>query len=86
MGVWKMQFDHRGIIKRILKDHFDGFWRMNEEAFPAQYRQDILETVQKALRCGKKLQIKPGIITVIHTFGRDLKFKKFQLISLENLW
>ncbi|MGE7021321.1 hypothetical protein [Solibacillus cecembensis] len=27
---------------------------MNEEAFPAQYRQDILETVQKALRCGMK--------------------------------
>ena len=40
-----MQFDHRGIIKRILKDHFNGFWEMNEEAFPAQYRKDILETV-----------------------------------------
>lgn len=49
-----MQFDHRGIIKRILKDHFDGFWKMNEEAFPAQYRQDIIETVQKSLRCGTK--------------------------------
>ncbi|MEK4230503.1 transposase zinc-binding domain-containing protein [Solibacillus sp. FSL H8-0538] len=49
-----MQFDHRGIIKRMLNDHFDGFWRMNQEAFPAAYRQDILETVQKTIRCGSK--------------------------------
>lgn len=166
-----MQFNHRGIIKRILKDHFDEFWQLHQNRFPAAYRKDIEETVLKAMRCGssdlghiryeclgcpgdtkpvfiyfscksrfcnkcgkkytdewsekqqelifnvphrhmvftipeelrqvffqdrkklnelsqlvaqvfeyyfqrrnKKLQLKPGIITVIHTFGRDLKF------------
>lgn len=166
-----MQFNHRGIIRRILKDHFDGFWQLHQNLFPAVYRKDIEETVLKAMRCGssdfghiryeclgcpgdtkpvfiyfscksrfcnkcgkkytdewsekqqelifnvphrhmvftipkelrqvffqdrkklnelsqlvaqvfeyyfqrrnKQLQLKPGIITVIHTFGRDLKF------------
>lgn len=166
-----MQFNHRGIIKRILKDHFDGFWQFHQNLFPAAYQKDIEETVLKAMRCGssdlgyiryeclgcpgetkpvfiyfscksrfcnkcgkkytdewsekqqelifnvphrhmvftipeelrqvffqdrkklnelsqlvaqvfeyyfqrrnKKLELKPGIITVIHTFGRDLKF------------
>lgn len=35
-----MLFDSRGIIKRILKDHFDEFWKLNEHRFPAAYRQD----------------------------------------------
>ena len=49
-----MQFEHRGVIKRILKDHFDGFWRLHQEKFPAAYRHDIEETVQKAIRCGSR--------------------------------
>ena len=49
-----MQFDHRGVIKRIFKDHFDGFWKLHQGRFPAAYRQDIEETVQKAMRCGSR--------------------------------
>ena len=49
-----MEFNHRGIIKRILQDHFGGFWSFHANRFPASYRQDIEETVQKALRCGTK--------------------------------
>ena len=41
-----------GIIKKILKDHFDGFWKMHSTLFPSVYRNDIKETVQKAIRCG----------------------------------
>jgi hypothetical protein len=41
-----------GIIKRILKDHFDGFWKIHSTLFPQKYRNDIEETVQKAIRCG----------------------------------
>lgn len=52
-----MQFNHRKIIKPILKAHFDGFWRMNEEAFPTRHRQNNLETVQKALRYGMARKI-----------------------------
>ncbi|TWG79185.1 hypothetical protein L604_002600000250, partial [Bacillus subtilis J27] len=43
-----------GVIKRILKDHFDGFWRMHSDLFPKSYREDIKETVEKAIRCGTK--------------------------------
>jgi hypothetical protein len=38
-----------GIIKRILKDHFDGFWKMHSTLFPTDYRKDIKESVQKAI-------------------------------------
>lgn len=41
-----------GIIKQILKDHFDGFWKLNDWRFPKSYRDDIKETVEKAMRCG----------------------------------
>ncbi|KAF0825384.1 hypothetical protein KIS1582_0691, partial [Cytobacillus firmus] len=41
-----------GVIKQILKDHFDGFWRMHSVRFPETYREDIKETVEKAIRCG----------------------------------
>ncbi|MCQ6282150.1 transposase zinc-binding domain-containing protein [Bacillus sp. EB600] len=40
-----------GVIKQILKDHFDGFWRMQSDRFPESYREDIKETVEKAIRC-----------------------------------
>lgn len=40
-----------GIIKRILKDHFDGYWKMHSDLFPESYREDIKETVEKAIRC-----------------------------------
>jgi plasmid rolling circle replication initiator protein Rep len=43
-----------GIIKKILKDHFDGFWKMNSDTYPSSYRDDIKETVQKAIRCGTR--------------------------------
>jgi hypothetical protein len=43
-----------GIIKRILKDHFDGFWKMNLNRFPESFREDIKETVEKAIRCGTR--------------------------------
>ncbi|WP_180955744.1 IS91 family transposase [Bacillus sp. V33-4] len=41
-----------GLIKRILKDHFDGFWKLNAYRFPKSYQADIKETVEKAMRCG----------------------------------
>jgi hypothetical protein len=43
-----------GIIKRILKDHFDGFWKMQSNRFPESFREDIKETVEKAIRCGTR--------------------------------
>ncbi|CRK84783.1 hypothetical protein [Neobacillus massiliamazoniensis] len=36
-----------GIIKRILKDHFDGFWKMHSDRFPESYREDIKENEAK---------------------------------------
>lgn len=41
-----------GVIKQILKDHFSGFWYMYSHLFPEDYRDDIKETVEKAIRCG----------------------------------
>lgn len=43
-----------GVIKLILKDHFDGFWKLNEYRLPKSFRNDIKETVEKAIRCGKR--------------------------------
>jgi len=43
-----------GVIKNILKDHFDGFWKLNERRFPEAYREDIKETVEKAIHCGTR--------------------------------
>jgi len=49
-----MEFNNRGIIKRILQDHFIGFWEFHKEKFPESYRKDIEETIQKTIRCGSK--------------------------------
>jgi len=48
------KYKKRGIIKQILKDHFDGFWYLNDYRFPKEMQKDIQETVQKAIRCGTK--------------------------------
>lgn len=44
----------KGVIKQILKDHFSGFWEMNERLFPEEYREHIKETVEKTIKCGTK--------------------------------
>ena len=44
-----MEFNNRGIIKRILQDHFSGFGEFHQEKFPESYRKDIEETIQKNL-------------------------------------
>jgi plasmid rolling circle replication initiator protein Rep len=41
-----------GVIKRILKDHFDGYWKMHSDSYPESFREDIKDTVIKAIRCG----------------------------------
>jgi hypothetical protein len=41
-----------GVVKQILKDHFDGFWKMHFDLFPEEMRKDIEETVLKSMRCG----------------------------------
>jgi len=46
-----MSQSNSGTIKRILKDHFDGYWKMHSDLFPESYREDIKETVEKAIRC-----------------------------------
>lgn len=58
---------HSGVIKRILKDHFDGYWKMNSHRFPSQYRKDIKEVVQKTIRCGT----------------RDLGYAKYECLGCE---
>lgn len=50
--VARMGQEKSGVIKRILKDHFDGFWKMHSGVFPESYREDIKETVEKAIKCG----------------------------------
>jgi len=50
----KMRKQKSGVIKRILKDHFDGFWKLHFTLFPSAYRADIEETVLKAIRCGTR--------------------------------
>lgn len=41
-----------GVIKQILKDHFDGYWYLHSEKYPSSFRDDIKETVRKTIRCG----------------------------------
>ncbi|WP_161974881.1 IS91 family transposase [Bacillus timonensis] len=41
-----------GVIKQILKEHFDGYWKMFSNTYPVSYRDDIKEAVEKAIRCG----------------------------------
>ncbi|SER28250.1 transposase zinc-binding domain-containing protein, partial [Piscibacillus halophilus] len=43
-----------GVIKQILKEHFNGFWALHAQRFPVDYRDDIEETVIKTIRCGTK--------------------------------
>lgn len=47
-----MKQRNSGVIKQILKDHFDGYWKLNSTNYPEAYRKDIEETVQKAIKCG----------------------------------
>ncbi|THE12293.1 transposase [Bacillus timonensis] len=48
---WMMKRDS-GVIKQILKEHFDGYWKMFSNTYPVSYRDDIKEAVEKAIRCG----------------------------------
>lgn len=43
-----------GVIKQMLKEHFDGFWKMHYDVFPSDYREDIKEAVEKTIRCGTR--------------------------------
>jgi glutathionyl-hydroquinone reductase len=43
---------YSGVIKQILKDHFDGFWKMHFDLLPKDYRDHIKEIVEKTIRCG----------------------------------
>ena len=49
-----MGYQGSGVIKRILKDHFAGFWEFHSDKFPESFRDDIYETVQKTIRCRTK--------------------------------
>lgn len=48
------KYKKRGIIKQILKEHFDGFWYLHANQFPKEIQKNIQETVEKAIRCGTK--------------------------------
>lgn len=41
-----------GVVQRILKDHFDGYWKLHARLFPEELQPDIKETVEKAMSCG----------------------------------
>lgn len=41
-----------GVIKKILKDHFAGFWEFHHNRFPESFQHDIKETVEKTIGCG----------------------------------
>ncbi|MFB4165675.1 transposase zinc-binding domain-containing protein, partial [Alteribacillus sp. JSM 102045] len=45
---------NQGVIKKMLKDHFDGFWRLHERRFPKSHRADVKETEEKAIKCGSR--------------------------------
>ena len=49
-----MKFDYLGVINRILRGHFDGFWRLYQEKFLVASRHDIEEMIQKAIRCDSR--------------------------------
>ena len=55
-----------GVIKQILKDHFKGFWELNI-SFPKSFRDDIKETVEKAIKCGT----------------RDMGFARYECLGCE---
>ncbi|MCY9667015.1 hypothetical protein M5X11_19100 [Paenibacillus alginolyticus] len=41
-------YKKKGMVKKILKDHFPGFWLMHAETYPESVRKSIEETVHKA--------------------------------------
>ncbi|WP_036635117.1 transposase zinc-binding domain-containing protein, partial [Paenibacillus alginolyticus] len=47
-------YKKKGTVKKILKDHFHGFWQMHAESYPESVRKSIEETVQKAMKCGSR--------------------------------
>lgn len=49
-----MKTRKKGIVKQIRKDHFDGYWKLHHNRFPKGYKEDIKETVEKAIKCGSK--------------------------------
>jgi hypothetical protein len=57
----------QGMIKQILKDHFDGYWKLHSDRFPKEIRKDIKETVEKAMRCG----------------SRDLGYARYECLGCE---
>jgi hypothetical protein len=57
-----------GIVKQILKDHFDGFWKLHSGRFPESYRNDIKETVEKTIKCGT----------------RDLGYARYECVECED--
>ncbi|UTR14298.1 transposase [Salipaludibacillus sp. LMS25] len=56
-----------GVIKKILWDHFAGFWEIQDHRFPKDYQNDIYETVDKAMKCG----------------SRDLGFAKYECLGCQ---
>lgn len=44
----------RGVIRQILKDHFHGFMEMHGHHLPKELHSSIIETVNKAIRCGTR--------------------------------
>ncbi|MGJ9384156.1 transposase zinc-binding domain-containing protein [Salipaludibacillus sp. CF4.18] len=55
------------MIKKILLDHISRFWQLHDRRFPEEYRDDIYETVYKAIKCGT----------------RDLGFTKYECLGCE---
>jgi len=51
-----------GIIKKILNDYWMGFLKL----YSKKIRKNVKREVESVLN--------PGIVTVIHTFRRDLKW------------
>ena len=41
-----------GVIKKILRDHFEGFWAGNKIKFPEKVREHLYDDVQKMMNCG----------------------------------
>lgn len=48
--TWKK----RGIIRKILKDHFHEFMEVNNHQLPETLHTSITETVNKVIRCGTR--------------------------------
>ncbi|MFD1038220.1 transposase [Virgibacillus byunsanensis] len=57
-----------GVIKQMLQEHFAGFWYLNCDRFPENYRDDIKETVEKTMSCG----------------SRDIGYARYECFGCEN--